>query len=146
MPSLVLNLAVTTTPGPYCPTTLAAHLQLNSKAAAGSSHPTSHRGTVLSALHCKSATLLTHHRSPPALNGGDSEYPRGPIITAGMETEAIFDPPPKFSAGIHVFAIDRDGDGNGDGDGDGEGVPTSIGTVAILTSTKNRDFNAKFGP
>ncbi|GKV20163.1 hypothetical protein SLEP1_g30321 [Rubroshorea leprosula] len=44
--SLTLNLAVTTTPCPYCLATLTAHLQLSSKAAVGSSQPASHRGIV----------------------------------------------------------------------------------------------------
>ncbi|GKV19064.1 hypothetical protein SLEP1_g29364 [Rubroshorea leprosula] len=124
----ILNLAITTTPGPCCPATLTAHLQLSSKAAAGSSHPASHRGTMLSTHHYKSTTLLTQHRSPPALNGGDFEYPWGPIIPRGDGDEAIFDSPPKFPTRIPVPAID------GDGDGDGEGSPPPWGPVAILST------------
>ncbi|GKV28158.1 hypothetical protein SLEP1_g37244 [Rubroshorea leprosula] len=74
---------------------LTAHLQLSSKAAAGSFQPTSH-------------------------HGGDSKYPQGPIIPrgellfpTGMGTKAIFNPPPKIPARIPVPAIDGDGDGKG---------------------------------
>ncbi|GKV49688.1 hypothetical protein SLEP1_g56426 [Rubroshorea leprosula] len=38
---------------------LTAHLQLSSKTAAGSSQPASHRGTLPSARHCKSAPLTS---------------------------------------------------------------------------------------
>ncbi|GKV44211.1 hypothetical protein SLEP1_g51410 [Rubroshorea leprosula] len=38
---------------------LITHLQLSSKAAAGSSQPASHRGTLPSARHCKSAPLTS---------------------------------------------------------------------------------------
>ncbi|GKV01514.1 hypothetical protein SLEP1_g14062 [Rubroshorea leprosula] len=39
-----------------------------------------------------------------------------------METEAIFDPPPKIPMGIPGLAIGKDGDGNGDG------IPALVGT------------------
>ncbi|GKV10990.1 hypothetical protein SLEP1_g22280 [Rubroshorea leprosula] len=47
--------------GPCCPASLqlTAHLQLSSKAAVGSSQPASHRGTLPSARHCKSAPLTS---------------------------------------------------------------------------------------
>ncbi|GKV46793.1 hypothetical protein SLEP1_g53759 [Rubroshorea leprosula] len=72
MPSLALNLIVTTTPSPCYPTTLAAHLQLSSKAATGSSQPGSHRGTVSSAHHCKSAFCFRVASSSATLPRSDN--------------------------------------------------------------------------
>ncbi|GKV06556.1 hypothetical protein SLEP1_g18432 [Rubroshorea leprosula] len=45
---------------------LTAHLQLSSKAAAGSAQPASHRGTLPSARHCKSAPLTSTSSSSKA--------------------------------------------------------------------------------